>query len=297
MKNFSIFAAVAASVSCSTAFAADVTFNFVVNSSGADLYPCDAGLYNPNGPQSFLTGSITPYVGHQVTPTWDDRSLLANTSLTNFRTLFYNTGYSDSSVIQKLSNVVYNPYITSPGSQAPALRELKFNLTSEFYTGKYFVDFCYRGPNLGYLSSNYNYELHDMITGYDFVSNDYLVHAGVKVTGKLVCDSRQTTASTDFNSTQIDDNFSAGLVDSLHGNGAGTVAAESSPTDTLMSASGQSVFADVSDPLDIQTVGAPAKYCVIRYVFSELSGARRQWDPLSARFTIHLDLQAKTTSL
>jgi hypothetical protein len=284
-------------VSYQSAQAADVTFNFLVNSSGADLYACDAGIWEPQGPphlfynrptgaQSNLQARVGTYNNGNPILSWTDILVQGNTQLPvlgvpAFHTAAYPAGYPAlTPVITRLNTVLANQDYAGGGTSAG---ELTFNLASDVYGARYFVDFCFRGSQVPYATGSYDYQIADYVTAADIPSGNYLANSQLEVQGKLVCDKRTSPTAENWASTQIIDLFSLGAVglDGVPLPQTITTAANS------FSGSGQSVF---GSPASLTLTNAPAKYCVIRYIFRELATSQRVWDINSAEFTINLSV-------
>lgn len=279
-----------------SAQAADINFNFMVNSSGSDLYACDAGIWEPlfmmvppfgargSGAQSNIQASVGAYNNGNPAGPFSPIQVQANTVLpppVAFHTVAYPSGYPGflNPVIDRLNTVVYN---SNAGTQNG---ELTFNLASDYYGARYFVDFCFRGSQLPYLSGDYQYHVRDAITATDVLSGNYLADADLDVQGKLVCETRSSSEAEDWSSTTINDLFAVGLLGL-----DGVPPSQTNTTATYdFNSTMQHVFGSIASPLDVD-LNAPAKYCVIRYIFREKSTGPRKWDINTANFTIDLHM-------
>ena len=315
MKSYSSSLATVATglLIAQAANAADIVFNFRVNSSGSDLYACDAGIFEPaagdlDGPfgplppftrgsavQSTVNARVGDYNGGDEPTGWAYKVVAANVGTpfsSNFRTAVYDTGFINGNTIwprvdRVLDNV--NSSVTSPAGN-----QLTFNLASDYYGARYFIDFCYRSPNLEYISGNYDYLVRDMITATGIVGSNYRLDANLEVESKVVCDTRESTASSDFSSTDITDSF-ASLTNPLLGlGGAGVQTASAGPVDFSIPFLPVIGVFDGATTHQITTTGAPARYCVVRYIFREQSFAKRKWDLNTATFAIDLHVNNVT---
>lgn len=296
---YSAFAVAFAGLSLTqTAQAADISFNFLVNSSGADLYACDAGIWDPaftftlppvargSAAQSNIQARVGAYNNGNPILSWSDIMVQGNTVLPPlggaFHTVAYPSGYPGftTPVIQRLNTVIDN---TNTGT---ANGELTFNLASDYYGARYFVDFCYRGSQLPYAPGSYDYNVRDQVTATDIASGTYLTDAALEVQGKLVCQERSSSESEDWSSTIINDIFSLGA---LGLDGVPLAQSFTSPA-SAFSGTAQNVFGSILSPHNFSIPNAPAKYCVLRYIFRENSTAKRKWDLNSAEFTIDLTM-------
>ena len=295
LRSLSLLAAGA--ISYQSAQAADITFNFLVNSSGADIYACDAGIWEPQGPphlfynrptgaQSNIQARVGAYNNGNPIGSWNDILVQGNTTLPffgvpQFHTVAYPSGYPGLTPVNtRLATVIDNANYGDGGTSAG---ELTFNLASDVYGARYFVDFCLRGSQVPYLAGTFGYEIADYVTATDIASGNYLANAQLEVQGKLVCDKRTSPTAENWASTLITDAFSLGAL------GLDGVPLPQTITTTAnsFSGTGQSVF---GSPTTLSLTNAPAKYCVIRYIFRELATAPRLWDLNSAEFTINLSV-------
>lgn len=292
MKNyFYAMASLAAFGLSSQAQAREVTFNFLVNSSGMEIYPCDAGILDSgvSGSSSHLQASRKDYGSSAAFLVRDIPAM--NVVGSKFYTVAYPQlgGFTTGSVFTKLNNVIEN----NTGGTG-----LIFNLASDVYGASYFVDLCVRAPKLHYMSSGtFNYVVRpDSVTAHDLsLSGNYLTSSGVQVTSKLVCDSRtNSTDFSDWSSTNITDNLTAGSPDTspanllrLDGTGTTSLSGSLGPSPAPVNGTAFSAFGSSNS---FTTSGAPIRYCVVRYLFRETSLATRLWDPLQAKFTINFGL-------
>jgi hypothetical protein len=292
---YSLFATLAAGFSfINAAHAADINFNFLVNSSGSDLYACDAGIYDPlflppigvrgSAAQSNIQAVAGTYNNGNPVLDWAPRNIQSNTVLPpppGFHTVAYPFGYPGftTPVIDRLNTVIANSNAGTSSGQ------LTFNLASDYYGARYFVDFCFRGSQLPYPAGEYSYNVRDVVSATDLGSGTYLTDADLEVQGKLVCQERSSSESEDWSSTIINDLFAVGLL------GLDGVPLSQTHTTTANDFNGtaQNVFGSIFSPHSVP-LPAPAKYCVIRYIFREQSTAKRKWDLNSANFTIDLHM-------
>ncbi|MEY4063964.1 MAG: hypothetical protein RIR26_172 [Pseudomonadota bacterium] len=270
-----------------SAQAADVNFNFRVNSSGADLYACDAGIYEPplaglmarGGAQSNVQASVSNY----EPVSWSDRSVQANIlpwPVPHFHTVAYPLGdeYTyGTSLIQRLNTKISNEESSTNNTK------LTFNLASDYYGARYFVDFCLRGSQLPYLDGTHNYLISDGITATDIPSSTYLANAGLSVMAQIVCEERSSSTAEDWTTTNLRDSFGSHL-HGLYGIGSGIYNEETTS---------QAFSGSVKRPFGLLhtfSLSKPAKYCVVRYIFEENSTAKRAWDLNSADFAVDLHI-------
>jgi hypothetical protein len=273
---------------------ADFNFNFIINSSGADLYACDAGVYdagllNKGGSieQSYLQTIVGRYNKGNDIRSASGLFVQNNTLLPpadNFRTAVYHRGFSESTIIKRLNSVI--------GFYTPRWSEwkLRFNLASDYYGASYFIDFCFRGSMSNFSTGDGKIKMvkvYDSVTSKDLVGINYPMNAQLQVAGQIVCEERNSPTDENWFQTTITDNFSDGLL-GLGGGSASYLSAL--PTFSVFSGASKSVFGDTAETAASVTLNNPAKFCVIRYVFRENSDKRRLWDLNSAEFAIDLNV-------
>lgn len=269
-----------------SAFAANISFNFLVNSSGMDVYACDAGIWDPgvNGRQSNVQAKIRAY--NSATPlVYSPTSVRGNPSWSSlFYTIAYPAGIAPSTTVaSRFDNVIEK---SSDGTG------LVFNIASDTYGARYFVDLCVRGPNLPYLSGHYEYKLSDSVTAVDLLSAKYLTNAGVQAAGTVVCDER-TGSPTEWSSSLIEEHLD---VNYLELKGTGVVPAFptgwGSPLGTpTINGTTVNVFGTVGSEKVFTTTAAPIKFCIVRFSFREMATTQRLWDPAQAKFTVNMNLE------
>ncbi|MEN9529424.1 MAG: hypothetical protein RI932_1297 [Pseudomonadota bacterium] len=294
MKSYyRLFAALTAGLGFwNVAQAADINFNFLVNSSGSDLYACDAGIYDPlflppigvrgSAAQSNIQASVGAYNNGNPIALWTPKQIQSNIVLpppVAFHTVAYPLGYPGflTPVIDRLNTVIANSNAGTSSGQ------LTFNLASDYYGARYFVDFCFRGSQLPYAPGEYEYNVRDVVSATDLGAGTYLTDANLEVQGKLVCQERTSSTSENWATTTINDIFAIGLL------GLDGVPLSQTHTTSANNFNGtaQNVFGSIASPHQVP-LDAPAKYCVLRYIFREQATAKRKWDLNSANFTIDL---------
>lgn len=282
---FAIPALAVAGLASQVSYAANLSFNFLVNSSGMDIYACDAGILDQgvSGAQSNVQASVGAYTGGNPV-SYSSIGVQGNTQFgpPPFHTVAYPGGYlSLTPVITKLGNVIEN-LGTGAG--------LIFNIASDTYGARYFVDICVRGPNVSYQPGTYSYHLDDAVTAADLSAVSYLSNASIDAAGTVVCDTR-TGLAGEWSSTLIRDNLTFIPGSFLSLDGPGTLPAFptgwGSPGGVgPVNGTAVNVFGPTGKNF---SAPAPIKYCVVRYIFRETSGAQRIWDPTTAKFNINMN--------
>ena len=186
-----------------SAQAMEVTFNFDVYSSGADIYPCNAGIrHSPGGPgvACHFTGSTTgcqPGVPDCVCAS----AHAADVSHDFVTATVTNWDLTGTPVVMSAqasaAASTYGALITDGTELNSRLTSLTFNLGSETYGAGYYVEMCYRGPQIDYWMNGVglNMTLDGSITFTDLAgisgsSTNYLNNAQAYAASAVVCDNQ-----------------------------------------------------------------------------------------------------------
>ncbi len=205
MKKLIACALLVASVGAN---AIENTFTFTVESSGPDMYACNAGIKHVNP-----AGQVGYTVGDGVTATTNPGDYLQDVMQYSFGkydewTDTYTAIHTDKRVRANGSsaftsvagagiNTTFGAYRVNgnPQLETLVLKKLNFELSSERYGAEYFVDICYYGPRF---DRGGNYFAADAeVTMTNTFSKNYLVKAGLVAKAELVCDG-SVKASTAF---------------------------------------------------------------------------------------------------
>jgi len=243
-------------VGSTTSEAVSFRFKFKVNSSVPSIYACTAGLRHvrKNGRVCYFKGTTnacTPNTCADGT-ICDTQCLCAGANGGTYLMDYFKLKAADWVDNGVLSAPVQMDAVRSLGNQQFAqqfddttawnksINELQFNLGSELYGAEYFVDICYRGPQIEYFRDNVaaNFSLLAETGITDFLatapnpgdnSRDGLIIpglvdgkkyselAGLKVQAFTVCDVQgegglqyATNGSNQYNTSQNEANFSLG---------------------------------------------------------------------------------------
>jgi len=275
--------------------AIEVSFDFSVYSSGSSIYPCNAGIKhaktnevicyeranptascNPNACAEgescdcvctgtrgrsnvdFLTAGYTQWTDHNETIGSSNSASVKAKNHVNF--LFKNENDRRTA----LNGNYFNKQLTS----------LSFNLGSETFGAKYFLDICFRGPQIDYASAGIstNWTAKSQATIQDMVDHaSYAGVSGLKVKSHIVCDYQQAGQpnDTDFvpNFRNFDRSDRFGLISKV--------------------ALGLSDVASSSADITGVNNTAPT-FCRVRYIFSEGHGLTgralfRPWEKQAAK--------------
>lgn len=278
--------------------AAGVNFHFLVNSSGTQIYPCDAGLYDANAEngESWLSANYAAYDGNSVIApsAWNSLYLRANlpanlaaSSTHPFKTIALSSGITAIPYTvgpAKFGNVLRDETSTSSSINP---NELTFNLGSQKYGAKYFIDFCFRDSQVAWIPTMTarEYEIVDGVTSTNISStgsSTYWENAILKVQGKIVCDSAPAT---------ITESVSASL-DGLSGSST-SVSSSLRPALALAVNAVQQPVLSTTVPFVLNVNTDTNNHCVIRYIFSENATNFRHNDLKTAEFAIALSVTRK----
>ncbi len=278
---------VAAALLSINAFAANNTFKFRVFSSGADIFPCNAGImhagkqaqngyivdtanpnYNGYGSQvvdsvtnTSVDGSYLPDVMSYSVVAYDEWSGVQSISQTGKK--FANNDSAAWSAIFSSNNIVdlrdasliqYNQHKVNDVNNV--ISGLDFVLSSENYGASYFVDICYYAPKFApNPTGNQNYSFTSKAGFTNLVTGrDYLNRAQVKTDVVMYCDGQKIVEKK---GQQVLSNSEA-------------------------------VF--FNKHAFVNSNSASPDKCVVRYVFTETSNARRNHAAHGGEFTLFTDI-------
>ena len=294
--------------------AMEVTFNFNVYSSGADIYPCNAGVFHYTGGAQLchlLNSTVSCGAGDVgcvcATGNTQDRVHdFAAATVTNWDLTGTPVNISVQAYDYQVGGV-YNQIFNDGTDFSHRLTNLSFNLGSETYGTQYYVDICYRGPQIDYWQNDVgvNMMLNASTTFTDLnglssgTANTYLGLAGVTVGPEVVCDlqgvgANQTAAgiggydslSTDLNNNPgglrigVDYAFAPGASGAL-ATGTTSVIQSLPLSQTVPSPTGATVAYN----------GVP-RFCKVRYNFIETFSGLRSWKIHGATVQTFTQIQA-----
>ena len=304
-----IFSVILALSLFQTAQAMEVTFNFNVYSSGADIYPCNAGLSSSplvTAASCHLVNSTNPCASGSAGCVCS--SVSANTASQDYLTAsLTNWDLSGAPTAVQQQGVAGGmiPLVADGSDFAHRLTNLSFNLGSEAYGDTYFVDICYRGPQVDYWQNDVgvNMVLNATTTVSDLAgvagsASNYINLASLAVGSTVACDLQGMGANTTaagvggYNSLSMDlvggVNLSGADVSYSNalGVGVGTGITSVFP--------GLALSQTVPSPTgaNVQFNGVP-RYCKVRYAFQEQSGAPRAWQVHGATVQTFTQIQAQ----
>jgi hypothetical protein len=300
MKKNLLFAIGFLGLAAQSAFAMNLEFQFDINSSGPSMYACNAGLKH-GGEAKICFDKVTGLSCDQGCALGNTSACTENTSpntcactgeengnqggsymdflSANWGDWSDNQDTSSAPYVLKLSDFSLDWKTLFPLSSeyAHQLKNLTINLGSEIYGAEYFVDICYRGPQIDYKDiPNLNFSLLGKVT----VTN--LKAAGVNFTNYQDLSKLMVKAET---KCIMDDSFdycSADTIPGVHlcGPEAHTLIQSSPLTEAFTSAQQLQL-------LSLGSMGSGSqrtpRFCYTRYSFSETSHQVRKWKEQKAR--------------
>ncbi len=206
----------------SSAFAVSVQFNFDINSSSPSIYPCDAGLrheshsttvcYRPSD-YSACSPSSTEEESTCVcsTPTTDEHLMDSMSA----RVVSWPDPGGDTSTIPSttvISGTSLFSRMNSTNEWMKQLRTLEFNFGSSRFGTEFYLDICYRGPQVRGGNPNHQIVLQSTVT--DLLTATYSTDSDLNVKASVVCDlqnqgtNQGIPSSKDSLSSEIESDFS-----------------------------------------------------------------------------------------
>lgn len=176
-----------------SANAISLRFKFKTYSSGPEIYACNAGLRHQetrkqvcyfedtktactpqecNGAVCDTRCVCTNNNGGEFLMDYMKGSYNTWTAATDANNGgFWNTNWTATS--KQAGNANYETLVPHADAFATRIKELSFNLGSELYGAEYFVDICYRGPQIEYFADGVraNFSLLAQATATDFIAN------------------------------------------------------------------------------------------------------------------------------
>ncbi len=282
--------AIALLVAANSASAIEVSFDFSVFSSGASIYPCNAGIkhkkaaavvcYERTNPENSCNPSACEE-GQScdcVCSGTDGSYLMDFAEATYANWTDHNETYPSSTkatfAADQNKNFLFSNNVDANGKVSgnyfdKQLTTLNFNLGSELFGAEYYLDVCFRGPQIDYATAGIktNWEakaeatIQDLTGGYA----SYAAVAGLKVNSEIVCDYQVSGQPNALNFVPGSTVFAGNDADSLITNA-------SLGYSTAIATGGQNITGPGKS--------APT-FCRVRYTFSEATdlGGKDQFRP------------------
>jgi len=212
MKKMVLFIALA--MMSVFANAASLEFKFDINSSGPSIYPCDAGLQHKAHPQRVCYDRVSM---DSCNPSLCTDEVQCNCVCTadsdsdagEYRHDFMSVSYANwtdngeqATNIQSkgvaAGKTSFNRMFSNKDEWNKQLTKLSFNLGSERYGAEFYLDVCYRGPQIDYyaagsFSDTPNFQLKAQATVTDIISSNGLRYsqlADLEVKAISACDQQ-----------------------------------------------------------------------------------------------------------
>lgn len=294
------------------AHAISLRFKFKVFSSGPHIYACNAGLVSRTNNQRvcYFQGTTNTCTPDDCSTTGQNCNSSCVCSSTNGGDYLMNFGklkfrdwkdHGDNSVtnpgtktFQANSVDSWKQAFTDVEAWDKRISDLSFELGSELYSAQYFVDICYRGPQIEYFENNINtnFSLFAQAYATDFLAQGvnggennrdgliipstgikYTELAGVKVQAFVTCDLqgvgnlKYARNNSDVYNTSVNE---AGFVGGILPTGA------TEGMGSFHSSSQMGISTSQADLIDDSiTSGSPRapRFCKIRYIFTETNYA------------------------
>lgn len=305
-KFFKLTAAAIIFVAAQNANAISLRFKFKTFSSGPEIYACNAGLrHEPTAHKvCYFEDTQNACTAQECNgTTCNTRCICTNNNggeyLMDYMKGSYNTweqskvDWSSTWTASSLQagNNSFATLVPHADAFATRIKELSFNLGSELYGAEYFVDICYRGPQIEYFEDNVaaNFSILAQATATDFIANSvnegdntqdgltmnpvgikYTTLAGLTVQAVTVCDlqgagsiQKARNNAGQYNTLSNEANFANWNSPQSHVSG------------DFYKKSSQVQINSVANLIDgwiNQSTKAP-RFCRIRYIFKETDGA------------------------
>lgn len=323
--------------------AVGVTFNFRVNSSGPSIYPCNAGLLTPsqNPKVCFIAGTTTrctpTCIGEDCLPGQNpprslvhglfsgggsqpqpppappaENSCVCNTTQGSSYANYFDASYRDWDQTTTSSNQTvsgqdtFNKLFSESTAYGKTLDKLTINLGSELYNAQYFVDMCYRGPQIDYRDVETKWDLYGKIGvsdfGYQNGSNGYRSLSSLQAKAYVICDLQRDDCPTCNDANPVTDPEAAIFAEGtnfLTTSGAGSARFDYSYQGTTVTSLSSSLTEIFNIPNAFANLGHSApRFCKIRYVFSETNGTNaatallRKWQKHGAQVCTYSQVEA-----
>lgn len=199
------------------------------------------------------------------------------------------------------SGMTFNKLFDEKTAYHKVLEKLSFNLGSELYNAKYFVDICYRGSQIDYshFETKWNLLAEASVTDYGLkVQGDgYSDLADLKMKAYIICNTQDRSCEEGYCKDEDDKlHYVPQFNDYFLTNFNPTYTDYEYESDSWTANS--STFKKIIDKQykELDYKGGAAKYCKIRYVFEEKDGLskygkHRKWQKHGADICTHTKVE------
>lgn len=243
---------------------------------------------------------------------YESNSCVCTTSKGDTYANYFEASYGDwdetgDPTVQVASGIdAFNKLFGENIAYGKTLKKLTFNLGNELYNARYFVDICYRGPQIDYRDLETKWDLYGKVGvtdfGYHNGSAGYKTLSGLKAQAYVVCDLQKDDCPTCNDANPVKDREAAVFNEGLNflatsgSGGARYDFAYEGPIKTSLPSSLTEVFS-LPDAFKNYGKSAP-RFCKIRYVFSETNGLYektailRKWQKHGAQVCTYSQIEA-----
>ena len=284
-------------LSTPAAFAVNLTFQFQINSSGPDIYACNAGIRHAastqvcwdsqtgnscdpattTSPSCMCTGEADGTKG-----TWN-RDVLKSKSGDWLDSTTTGTATSEETQAGNSSSTYTTLFASDDVAYTKRITELSLDLGSEVYGTEYFVDVCYRGTQVAQSNNGNSYGLKGKVTVTNLRASEtdapnYQLIADLHAKAITKC-------YMDKNAPTTPDVF-PGISSYNYEATSGT-----SLTSLTTSATQVSLLNDTA--MTATSGDKTPRFCVTRYSFKENSTAPRKWKLQQAKAALYTEISDK----
>lgn len=349
-KMMSLVAALGIFAAANSANAISLRFKFKTYSSGPSIYACNAGIQTPTTNVKVCyfegtTNSCTPnncdsakaicdtrcvctgdnggdYLmnyGVAQYETWKDNGVQGTGGYTSAKIQSDSSGNNNWTKIFKDNTSGRNVANDNLSPFDHRISNLSFNLGSELYGAEYFVDICYRGPQIEYFADNMwaHFGLTAQVTATDFIANGvnqgdnnpggrtneldldpnikYTELAGLSVRSVVVCDLQGkgdyqfAHVGGQYNTTVNEADFNSSMNGPKHSQ-------EKFISTSATSFAGNSKSLLTSADINGNDTHTP-RFCKVRYIFKETNAATgtiknlRKWQRHGAEMCTYTNIE------
>lgn len=320
-----VFVSVFLAFIAANAMAVTLDFSFDVNSSSASIYPCDAGLRHEGGAGQVCYdrrdgGSCNPATACNSNTTCDcvcsgvstgNAPALDNVVATTAAWTENGVGAGTTLVTRSASakTVNTNQFVRLfNGTQewSNQLTSLSFNFGSAKYGAEYFLDVCYRGPQIEYFQAfgntpsaaipKFKVKLSTTSTTLAGATNSYETIAGLKVRSEIYCDQQgQGTYQNAHNGQGAYGVVAHELTTNADDASSVSGASWQKSSQYTNFNPGQVVTLSQNDWIvnyssATESTSKVPRFCKVRYYFKESTATMRQWANQKARICTLTDI-------
>ncbi len=294
----------------SSAFAVQVNFSFNVSSSGPSIYPCDAGIRHISHTEEICYDRTTQNsCNPQDCSDGQECSCVCtggnDPTDTDYSQDFFNVSYADwadngspmptvSTTGITATNDLFARIFANKDEWGKQITALSFNLGSERYGAEFYLDVCYRGPQINYAGNGASnkFAMNAQSTVTDLISGNglsYSTLADLKVKVTATCDLQGVG---DYTGPATDDATFHQIT--------GVTGGDKSFSTSYTSFGAGANLSLVKDWINNSNSQSP-RFCKIRYSFienmrnnaSDLQSQIRRWKLQEARISTFSDISSK----